>query len=145
MVHTRFERLFFNLGYLAIIGLMVVILTVTFWLAYPYNVMEFKEGNGTFITNTVHGGEYLEMKQVYCKRGNYTSYINRQFVDGIIYQVSQTEAKRPTGCHESVEYIYVPKALPVGIYKIRTVISFKVNPVRTISYIVETSDFEIIK
>ena len=130
------------LGIVVAFGLVILI---TFWLIYPYKILTFTEGNGTFIETTIKRGEFLQMRQHSCKTMDITSTINRQFVDGIIYQVPTINANRPIGCTQNIEYIFVSEALPYGEYYINTVITFHPNPLRTVSYTVKTEKFTIVK
>lgn len=118
---------------------------VTYWLIAPYDVLELKKGNGELTYTEVKSGSYLEMRQVYCKKTNLVSTVDRKFIDGILYQAPQIKASRKVGCYDTIEYVYIPKALPTGTMKLQDTISFKVNPLRTVTYTVETDSFTIYK
>lgn len=128
-----------------IITAFSIITTIVYWMAYPYKILSFNDGNGTFIDKTVKADDFLQMRQESCKYKDIVSNINRQFVDGFIHQLTPTNNNRPLGCSSSIEYVYVPKSLAPGDYHLRTVISFEVNPIRTISYTVVTEKFTVIK
>ena len=128
-----------------ILTAFALVILVTYWLVFPYKILSFNEGNGTFIDTTVKRGEFLHMHQNSCKYMDIPSTINRQFVDGVIYSIVPTNARRPLGCTENIEYIYIPTELPVGEYYISTLISFPPNPLRTVSYTVKTKKFTIVK
>ena len=138
-------NLLLGLGWISIVIAIGLVALFGYWFIAPYNILEFKEGNGVFVTSQVRGGEYLSMNQSLCKYSDVPAILNRQFVDGIIYQVPTTISNRQVGCSETVEYVYVPKALPPGKFHIITTISFKVNPIRTKVYTVTTGEFEVIK
>lgn len=140
------EQIFNKLLIFGIVLSFIFVFTIAFWWLYPYKVMSFQDGNGTFVSNKVKSGGYLEMHQNSCKYQDLPSSINRQFIDGFLYQVAPSTNNRPLGCRQITELIYVPKALPVdSTYRIRTVISFKVNPIRTVSYTVITEPFTVVK
>ena len=138
----RFLLFFMWLGIVIAFGLIVL---VTYWLVYPYNILTFTEGNGTFIETTIKRGDFLRMHQNSCKTIDISSMINRQFVDGVIYQVPTVRANRPMGCTQNIEYIYIPDSLPYGEYYIQTFITFQPNPLRTINYTVRTEMFKVVK
>lgn len=127
-----------------VLGFAAVFL-ITYWMVYPYKVLEFKEGNGTVLTKRVRAGEYVELRQINCKYMPLVSTLNRQFIDSILYQIPLVQANRPVGCSDKIENVPVPKTLPPGDYYINTVISFQVNPIRTVSYTVKTNMFTVIK
>jgi hypothetical protein len=117
---------------------------VFYWEVIPYKVIEFREGNGTILSKKVKVGDSIGIRQNQCKFINIPASVNRQFVDTLVYQVNTVITNRPVGCHDQVEIVDIPKLLPSGLYKIRTIISYKINPVRTINYLVETDAFEVI-
>lgn len=124
-----------------ILGGYALIFTVLFWVLYPYNILTFHAGNGTILTPRVKSGEYIQMRQNSCKHMKLKSEVNRQFIDGIVYQVPTFINNRPVGCYDVVEYIYIPKAIPPGEIKIYTTITFRPNPLRSVTYTVETGSF----
>jgi len=119
--------------------------TAIFWLVFPYNAIEFQEGNGQILTKQVKAGDYVKLRQVYCKSGGYITEVSRSYVDGFIYTAPPVLGKRPNGCHDVVELIYVPKALNPGKYAISTNITYHPNPLRKITLNVTTEKFEVIK
>lgn len=123
---------------------IITILFVTFLLVYPYKVIEFQKVDITK-QKTVKSGGYLQVTQNYCKYMNLPAEVSRSFVDNVIYQVPVFTTNRKIGCNSSIEYIYVPKALPAGKYYIETIYRYQVNPLRKIEIKAKTSTFEIIK
>jgi hypothetical protein len=139
------NKLFIKIAWGAILSSLVLISILIYWGTYPYKVLSFNERNAVLLENTVKSGGYLSVKENYCKHMSLPSRVSRTFIDGIIYQVQAFDSDRETGCHEKTELIYVPKALPVGDYKLTTVYSYKVNPIRTVEYKLETAVFTITK
>jgi hypothetical protein len=121
------------------------IFLILFWLLYPYNILVFKEGNGTVLNTQVKNGGYLQILQIRCKNIAIPGVIDRQFIDGIVYQVPTFTTNRSIGCTNTIEYVYVPKALPEGTYHIDNTITYKPNPIRTVIYTVRTNNFTVIK
>jgi hypothetical protein len=103
----------------------------------------------TPIENTAKSGDYLALRENYCKNLSYPATVSRTFIDGISYQVPVYISNRPVGCYgkeeESVEYVYIPKALPPGKYRIQTVYSFQVNPIRTVHFTLISDQVTVIK
>ena len=145
MISIAKERIITIIIWFSLSLSFLTVATFIFWLIFPYKILTFGSENGTFVSKTVRSGEYLEMYQDSCKYINIPSHINRQFIDGIVYQVYPSINNRPMGCSKNIEYIKVPEPLPPGKYFVRTVISFEVNPLRTVSYTVKSEDFIIVK
>jgi len=141
------KKTFYLTAWFTIFSTMAIIFIVVYWLVAPYEVLTFY-GNNTELTettveNTVKSGEYLPVRENYCKNMAFPSTISRTFIDGISYQVPVFVSNRPVGCRESIEYIYIPKAIPPGKYRIETVYSFQVNPLRTVHFTLTTDLFTV--
>ena len=137
------DRLFTIFTWWVVVTIFIGIALFAFWELYPYEILEFSEGNGMVAVEEVTAGKTIALRQNQCKYKELPAQLNRQFVNDIIYSVNTIRTNRPLGCHSSVEYVYVPMALPTGFYRIRTVISYKVNPIRTITYTVLTNEFHV--
>jgi hypothetical protein len=129
----------------AIFSAFLFIFILIYWYSYPYKILTFQEGNGDLIETTVKSGGYLRIHQHACKHKDLLSTVDRRFVDSIEYQVPIFAMNSPLGCSDHVELVYIPKALPIGKFHIRTIITYKVNPLRKITYLVQTKEFEIVK
>ena len=128
------------------IGVAIALLILAIiWMLFPYNAITFGEGNGEIINKEVEAGEYLQMRQVYCKSGGYVTTVSRSYVDGFIYTAPSVLGKRPDGCHDVIELIYVPKALNPGVYQISTNITYHPNPMRSITLNVTTEKFRVVE
>ena len=145
MKNINFNKVFYGFSLFAISFCFFIIGLITYWLIYPIKVLEFGPENGIIITKEVKSGEYVEMKQDFCKYVDVISQVDRQFIDSIVYQVPISYNNRPLGCHKKIEYIYIPKALPPGEYHISTTIRIALNPLRTVIRNVQTNKFIIIE
>lgn len=150
------RKLFFISAWTGIISIAIAIVVISYWLIAPYEVMTFygtygKETRTLEVptANTVKSGEYLALRESYCKNLSYPATVSRTFIDGISYQVPVYVSNIPVGCYgkdgESIDYVYIPKALPPGKYRIETVYSFQVNPLRTVHFSLITDQFIIVK
>lgn len=137
------NRIFFIAAIISMLACFLVIITIIYWLVYPYKILEFGPDNGKLLQTTVKSGDYLEMQQDFCKYKNLISQVDRQFINSIVYQVPVSYNSRPLGCHKKSEFIYVPKALRPGEYHINTTITFYPNPIRKITKVVRTGKFTV--
>lgn len=140
------KKIFDFFSWLVVVILFLGVLVCIYWQLYPYKILEFKQGNGNILNEnkTVKSGDLIRLRQVQCKYLDIGATINRQFIDTLVYQVNTVMTHRPLGCHDSVELVRVPVVLPSGSYRIRTTISYNVNPIRTVSYTIVTEQFNII-
>lgn len=138
------NKIFCVFSWAVISILMISVLVVTYWSIYPYKIIEFREGNGTILNTSVKAGEIIKMRQTQCKYKSLYADINRQFVDTLVFQVNPVMTNRPVGCFDVIELVQVPISLPTGKYRIRTTISYHVNPIRHQTYQVLTNEFTVI-
>jgi hypothetical protein len=118
---------------------------VSFWMLYPYNPLVFNTQPGKVFNPVVKGGDHLSIEVDYCKNIDIGAEMTTSFVDGFIYNTTPIISNMPVGCHKITMEVYVPKALPTGVYTDRTVFRYKLNPLRTIDVIGETSQFTVTK
>lgn len=89
-------------------------------------------------------GEPVAVKWNYCKEVNNTSTISINLIDGIVYMLPNTYSTREIGCYNSYTVVTeIPKAIPSGVYHLTSIVHFKINPVKSIDYKVESNKFKI--
>ena len=131
----------FGYGTLILLGLVLAL--VAYWLLYPYNPIDNSEV--IMADKTVQQGQLSSYKFDYCKNEEYPAKVRKDFVDGIIFQMESPKSTLPTGCHSIVVPLPIPETLPPGMYKVRITAIYRVNPIRTITNIIETETFSVIK
>ena len=139
------KKFFYLIAWVSIFSVIGMVILFTYWYVYPYKVIEFGKGNETFVESTVHAGGYLQMHRVSCKYTDLPIRVSRQFIDGIVYQVPEFMTNIPKGCHDNIEYVFVPETLPIGDYHINAVLTVRVNPIRTMTFTVKSPVFTVIK
>ena len=122
-----------------------MILIGSYWLFYPYKILEFSDPVFPVLTKTVKAGEQVQYRARYCKYMPIGFTVTRKFIDGIIYTVPSVESNNPTGCHDNVVYIEVPKNIPAGEFTLEMLYRVKINPIRTIDIIMNTEKFNVVK
>jgi hypothetical protein len=122
-----------------------LVLLSAYWLFYPYKLLEFKDAIYPVINKEVKRGEILYIKTDVCKFTDKVSQTSRSFVDGIVFNIAQTTTSRSAGCVNDNVSIYVPENLPAGEYYLKNIYQYKVNPIRTITYIHNTEKFKVTK
>ncbi len=129
--------------FLAAFSLM---LTIFYWMNYPYKVIEFKKDEFSVITKKVQQGGLLRYTISYCRTKGYPLTVSRSFVDGIIFTTPSIESHLPEGCHKGEEIrVPVPTDLPAGVMHLDNIYTSRVNPLRTVSVRHKTETFEILE
>lgn len=120
-----------------------VLFVIGYWILFPFKALELK--NIKLSSLTVNRGEHIIISADYCK------YIDKQadlfvsFTDGVIYNTPPQVVNLDKGCGTTNLSIYIPKALPTGIYTLRGVFKYKVNPIKTLEVTYLTEQFTIVK
>lgn len=138
-----FTKGFYFLAWFAILSGMFLVFLVTFWLIYPYNPLTIKHPIQV-ITKEVSAGDELIYSIEYCKNVNIPSTLTKEYIDGVIYAAPPIVANNPKGCGINLGMITVPN-LPAGNYKIRFTYTYKMNPLREISVVVESSELVVVE
>lgn len=130
--------------WIILIMAFLMLVSVLFWLIYPYNVIEYKNDPFKTEETVIKRGEHIHFNIEYCKYINVGTTLTRSFEDGLVYSTPEIENNFDVGCANKRIAVYVPKAIPVGKYKIKHIFRFKVNPIRQMEYIKYTTEFEVI-
>lgn len=122
-------------------GMLVLFL---YWIIKPYNPIEFKNEPHKILTKKVQSGDFVSYKVNYCKNEDLAPIITRTFVDGIVYTIPPAVAlPKEMGCREILVHLYVPRALPTGVYYVSANYRYQVNPIRYMDIITNTEKFTI--
>lgn len=129
-------------SYISLFFGYIAVGVIAFWLFWPYKVFELKSPI-TVDKKNYNAGDTLTYTVDYCKYKSLPATLYRSYVDGVIYNIASIVANNPTGCHVTHPTTLVPN-LPSGVYFIRLVFVYQVNPLRTITKTIETEPFNII-
>lgn len=138
------KKLTHTLVYIAFGIIVFIWLIFMFWWLYPYKPIKMKQPF-ELITSEVKQGGLLTYKQDYCKNTKVMPTVQRYFIDGLIYATGEVSPTLKEGCRNNIASIQIPRNLPVGEYYMKTVVSYKVNPIRVITYEFSTDKFKVIK
>jgi hypothetical protein len=134
-------------SFFILITTIAIVLVIIFWANYPYKTIEFKNVPFPILNEnkTVKQGDRGRYLVEACKYTNESPSVTKKFIDGVIYETVPQPGTIPLGCHETIMDVYIPRAIPTGKYKVQVVAQFRVNPIRTITVISYTEEFNIIK
>lgn len=121
---------------------------VGYWYFHTYTPVKFTDLPHKIENEnkTVKSGDYLVYTVEYCKYVDISPQISKSFVDGIIYTIPDSVgANFPVGCGINHIQIYVPKALPPGVYHLKVVFKYQVNPIKAVTYTLATENFTVVR
>jgi len=134
-------KLFYYISMGTILFITGLILLIFFWYNWPYKVVEFKEPIH-ILTPIVHVGENLIYELDYCKHVDIPATLSKEYIDGVVYAAPPVVVNNPKGCGIKNGITLVPNLLE-GVYSMRFSYSYKMNPIRTITIVVESEKFEV--
>ena len=139
------DRLLHTLAFtvLAMAGFSIV--TIFFWLYYPYKTVVFQDSVFTVITKTVKRSSHLSYISNYCKYINKPALVTRTFTNELLFSTPTMVTNRSMGCNTITVSIEVPQELPVGTYHLANTYLFEVNPVRKIIISENTEEFKVVE
>lgn len=142
-------KYFYLAAWLAILTTFGFLLTVFYWLTYPYDVISFKYDKLPILNENhiIHRGETILWM------GNHEHYTNgvhvrvsRQIVCASLINLPETSYVTVKGHFESINSsVVIPSNAPEGVCHIDIQSIFGINPIRTISIHKLTEDFTIVK
>lgn len=127
-----------------LIGLVFVIGLILYWSFRPYDIVEYQTKTFEMVKDEYRVGEPLTYRLAFCKTGNYSATQIRTLHDGVIYIFPPIESKTREGCHDFVSTSTPTPNVPSGTYTFQTEVVYKPNPIREISYIMESNPFRIV-
>ena len=95
----------------------------------------------------VKTGDILKFHWSYCKHRDIAGKVQMKFIDTIQYNLREYQSKRDVGCNDplAITSLRVPEILPPGDYTLEQIITYEINPLRTVSYKLHSNSFRIIK
>lgn len=118
-----------------------------YWLIFPTKVVEFNQIPFPVVNadkEVVAGGE-LQYVADLCKYIEKEGTATTSFIDGVVWLTGTVTTNKESGCTSRIQVARVPANLPAGEYRYRILLVYKLNPIRTESYVIETEEFLVVK
>jgi len=130
------------LGLGVIIIAWILVIYILYLQLYPFEPLEIKDI--TLLNNQVKQGDMLLVNVNVCKNSNTQAIVSKNLQDGIVYALPSIITNAPIDCQNYISSTLIPKALPIGLYRLETVYTYHIGfrNIR-ISYI--TDEFEVIE
>lgn len=120
-----------------------------FWsLLWPFNLLESADGAWDIVNTDkiVHYGENAMIKWRGCRNTDLPATLETELEGAVVISLPGRVSTRQPGC-QTLDFpiAFIGLEIPPGNYKARIAISFKVNPIRTVTYIAETDEFQVVR
>jgi hypothetical protein len=94
----------------------------------------------------VRQGEFITYEFSYNKTSDLVPKIQRQFVDGLIFNVAgeQTPTVANKGRGVARAQLHIPETLPPGKYYVRITATYDINPIKDYVNVSKTETFEVV-
>ena len=133
----------FSLGALIFIGLFVAV--ISYWLLWPYRVLEIKNNPVPVNKKTVMAGDDITYTLDFCRYTDKPAIVTRQFIDGVVYTTPSITVLDKVRCGQRNTLVTVPRTLSADTYHMNVIVQIEVNPIRTVTYSFQTQEFEVLE
>lgn len=130
--------------YICIVSILISGGTMAFWLLWPYKVVTVNQ-MPTFTTQKVRAGEVIKFTLDYCKHINVPALVTRQLIDRQVIFLPEMITNLPIGCSKGEREIQLPPMMPPSTYYLHMTTTYKVNPLRSITYVWDSNHFEVVR
>lgn len=105
-----------------------------------------KDSQGNYVEKHIfYTGEQLTYLFEYCKNRNTPVEMYGYYIDTVKVAMPVVKLKSPVGCDAVISDHYkIPRILPSGKYYFEVELVYQVNPLRKVSVIYRTEEFQII-
>jgi hypothetical protein len=128
---------------MAVTFLFIASLTVL--AIYPFNVIEFKDEFFPVSTSVVKAGGQVQYTAVSTKYMRVAATVNRHLVDTYVYSYPSITAQTSKGSTERVVTLKIPEFAEPGLYRVKTIYTYRINFLQTKTYIKYTESFEVVR
>ena len=120
-------------------------LLMTYWLFWPYSVMEIEEPIQIMNPDKIaYAGKNLEYELKYTKKVSLQAVVNKNLVNDYIITLSPALGNLPTGKDMKKKVVVsIPGYACPGKYRLRWVATYQVNPLRQIQVEAWSEEFLI--
>jgi hypothetical protein len=137
-------RKFLNiLSILTFILVLGFVGTTSFWLIYPYKVITINQQPIPVTPKIAKMGSTIYMTIDYCKFMDVTARVEKQFIDSLVYSTPTIFVNNPLGCHTNTINVLIPYGLAPETYIIKQTYTYQVNPLRTVTAVTKSEEFQI--
>ena len=129
------------------IGCLIYFGVVGYWLLYPYEPLIIKRQPIEIVNpgKSVAAGDLLLYKIEWQKNMNIHGVLSRKIINSYKVDLEEAEATEHIGIGRSVVPVRIPRWITPGVHYLRWSVSYKVNPIRTVSVSVDSEKFTVVE
>ena len=132
--------LMFMVGFVFVALVFGIVLFV-----YPYKIISFEDEIFPVTTPIVKAGGQVQYEVSSIKYMNIHGTVTRHLIDTYVYSYPSIETKASVCKTSRIVTLDIPTYAEPGIYHVKTVYTYRVNFLKTITYTKDTEVFEVIK
>jgi len=128
-----------------VIGALMIIY-ISIIVLYPTRLIEFKQPFTVISPNIGRNNFILYYDVEYCASRELFVTMNRQLENtenGILWNVPGLIMHMTEGCGKERQSVQIPEKIDIGIYKVHSSISIKINALRTEDFNFESESFNV--
>jgi hypothetical protein len=130
-----------------IFAAIAVMLYFAFWSWWPFNVITYNNLPFPVDKEVYEPGDNIDYTFNYCKHIGARASVTRTLTNAsrTIELEGFESSSFATGCGEVSSAVPIPIYAQPGVYRMLITVDFDVHPLRTITYRLETQEFEVVE
>jgi len=125
--------------------MLVSVLVLLYWHLKDYRVIDWQIAHYEMQKESYKVGEPLTFRTAFCKSGDYEAKLIYQVEDGVVYGMPIRISGSSEGCRDFIDGTLITPNIPEGNYRLKGIITYRVNPVKEVTYIMYSNTFRIEK
>lgn len=145
---SKVERIWHCFSVFTIASALAFVSVTAYWAVTPFGPLVEIPNNLLYVTNenkTVKAGEDLILSYDICRHFNGEAHVTRYLIDNQIITLSDFYASFEKGCTTVTVHVTIPINAPADTYTYKSTVTYKPNPIRTVSYDFWSEKFQVIK
>ena len=130
------------------LGMFVQLAIIGYWEFIDVGPAARVEWSRLITPQPVRAGDQIAvLRRVCILRPGAAGVVNRQFVDGIVFNtpVQAVELPAEAGCHERAFPFDIPESLPPGRYRYESVGRYRINPITVSTVNLGAVEIEVVR
>jgi len=133
------------LSHLSIIWGFCLLVYFAILFLVPVKVIDYASDMTHTTKSVYYTGEVLTTHAHFTKYQNITAKVSQSFVDGVVFQLPVREGTYAIGTFNGIDAsVTVPIVLPTGKYHLESVVTFRVNHFKDVTYTLNSNEFMVI-
>lgn len=143
-MNTKPVKVLYMISVLTLTLSAVLVLYVGYLLLWPVEVM-WQQEPITVLNKQVKAGDFVTLEFNYCKYREAVGDVSIYLIDNTIFSLRTVQSNNPVGCRSDLKYpVQIPVTTVPGVYHIREVLDFHINPFRQVHYTYDSENFEVL-